>query len=206
MKKKLIIFASGTKTGGGSGFANLVKASRNGQLEAEIILVVSSHENGGVRNKADALGIPFKYFPGPYTAENYQAITDGADFVSLSGWLKMVRGLNPQTTFNIHPGDTKKFGGPGMYGHYVHEAVMEAYHRGEVTNSAVTMHFVTEKYDEGPVFFQIPVEILPSDTPETLGERVLNTEHTFQPVITNAVLEGRIRWDGKTPESLVTLD
>lgn len=203
MKKKLIIFASGSKTGGGSGFENLVNATVNGTLDAEIISVVSNHENGGVREKANRLNVPFKFFPGPYTEENYREITRDTDFVALSGWLKMVRGLDPKTTFNIHPGDTKKFGGAGMYGHHVHVAVMEAYKRGEVSHSAVTMHFVTEKYDEGPVFFQVPVEILPNDTPETLGKRVLASEHHYQPIMTNAVVQGKICWDGNDPNSLV---
>lgn len=206
MKKKLIIFASGSKDGGGSGFANLVNASKNGVLNAEIIGVISNHEHGGVRQKADLLGIPFILFAGPYTKENYQAITAEADFVALSGWLKLVTGLDPRKTINIHPGPLPRFGGKGMYGHHVHEAVVEAYKRGEILNSAVTMHFVTEKYDEGPVFFQVPVEILPSDDAISLGARVLKAEQTFQPIITNAVIEGRISWDGTNSGSLVTLD
>lgn len=207
MKKKLIIFASGSKVGGGSGFANLVNASRDGRLNAEIMMVVSNHENGGVRQHADKLGIPFRHFPAPYTALNYREIVRGSDFVALSGWLKMVEGLDPKTTFNIHPGDTHKFGGHGMYGHHVHEAVIEAYKRGEVTHSAVTMHFVTDdrQYDRGPVFFQVPVDIFPEDTAETLAKRVNESEHLYQPVVTNAVIEGRIYWDGKNPDSVVTL-
>lgn len=222
--KKLIIFASGSKDGGGSGFANLVNASRNGILEADIVAVVSNHEHGGVREKADKLGVPFKHFAGPYTESGYEELVAGADFVALSGWLKLVKvrrvgflyglarlfgrnkGLDPRTTFNIHPGPLPRFGGAGMYGHHVHEAVMEAYHRGEVKFSEVTMHFVTPKYDEGPVFFRMPVEILTSDTAETLGARVNQTEHAFQPAITDAVLRGRIRWNGKDSKSLVTID
>lgn len=205
MKKKLIIFASGSKTGGGSGFANLVSASRDGRLNAEIVMVISNHENGGVREKADRLGIKFLHFPAPYTAEKYREVAAEADFVALSGWLKMVEGLDPKTTFNIHPGDTHKFGGAGMYGHHVHEAVIEAYKRGQVTHSAVTMHFVTDdkQYDRGPVFFQAPVEIFPDDTAETLAERVNLAEHLYQPIVTNAVVEGRVHWDGQNPDSVV---
>ncbi len=125
--------------------------------------------------------------------------------MALSGWLKLVTGLDPKKTFNIHPAPLPRFGGPGMYGHYVHEAVMEAYHRGEITHSAVSMHFVTEKYDEGPVFFQKTVEILPNDTAEILAQRVNIVEHQFQPIVTNAVLQGKIGWDGKDPKSLFTI-
>lgn len=203
-KPKVVIFASGTKDGGGSGFENLVKSVRNGILNANIVGVVSNHECGGVRERADRLGIKFVYFCGPYTAENYKKIIEkiGADFVALSGWLKLVRGLDPTKTFNIHPGPLPKFGGDGMYGHYVHEAVMRAYKKGEVNSSAVTMHFVTEKYDEGPVFFRSPVEIFPDDTAETLAKRVNEAEHKYQPIITNLVVNGKILWNGRDPKTL----
>lgn len=223
LNKKIIVFASGTKDGGGSGFENLVNATKSGILNAEIMAVVSNHENGGVREKADRLGIPFVHFPARKlpesreftdkdgnkidpsefaTAENYQRLTEGADLICLSGWLKLVTGLDPQKTINIHPGPLPRFGGAGMYGHHVHEAVMEAYKNGEVTHSGISMHFVTEKYDEGPLFFSQPVPILPNDTTETLAKRVLETEHKWQSIITQKVLSGEISWDGKNPKSL----
>lgn len=203
-KPKLIVFASGTKEGGGSGFENLVKSVKSGVLNANIVEVVSNYENGGVYEKAVRLGVKFAFFPGPYTAENYQKIfkNSAADYSALSGWLKLVKGLDPAKTFNIHPGPLPKFGGSGMYGHYVHEAVMEAYRKKEVTHSAVTMHFVTEKYDEGPVFFRHPVEILPSDTAETLAKRVNKAEHYYQSRITSLVVNGQISWDGRDPKTL----
>lgn len=223
LNKKIIIFASGTKDGGGSGFENLVNATKNGVLNAEISAVVSNHENGGVREKADRLGIPFVYFParkipdsGEFvdkegnkvdpsefaTAENYRKLTEKADLVCLSGWLKLVTGLGPQKTINIHPGPLPRFGGAGMYGHDVHEAVMESYKKGETAHSAVSMHFVTEKYDEGPLFFSQSVPILPNDTAETLAKRVNEAEHKWQPIVTEKVLSGEISWDGKNPLSL----
>jgi len=113
-----------------------------------------------------------------------------------------VTGLDPQKTINIHPGPLPRFGGAGMYGHYVHEAVMEAYKKGEVDHSAVSMHFVTENYDEGPLFFSQSVPILPDDTAETLAKRVNEAEHKWQPIITNKVLQGEISWDGQNPQSL----
>ena len=204
--KKLLIFASGGKDpdDGGSGFQELVENARAGVLEAEIVAVVSSHIHGGVRARADKLGIRFVYFPLPREAEDYQHIVTEtqADFVALSGWLKMTKGLDPARTLNIHPGDAKRFGGPGMYGHFVHEAVMAAYAKGEVACSAVTMHFVTEKYDEGPVIFRYPVAIRRDDTPETLAKRVNKIEHAWQSYITNLVIRGDISWDGKNPSTL----
>ena len=95
-----------------------------------------------------------------------------ADFVMCSGWLKFVRGLDPARTVNIHPGPLPQFGGPGMYGHHVHEAVMAAYHRGEITQSALTMHFVDEiGYDNGQIIFQMPVLIRPDDDAEDTGRK-----------------------------------
>lgn len=200
--KKIIVFASGTKDGGGSGFENLVNATKSGILNAEILAVVSNYENGGVREKANRLGINFIHFAEPRTTERYKKLVEDADLVCLSGWLKLVTGLDPKKTINIHPGPLPRFGGAGMYGHHVHEAVIEAYKNGEVKNSAVSMHFVTEKYDEGPLFFSQSVPILPDDTTETLAKRVNEAEHKWQPIITQKVLSSEISWDGKNPSSL----
>lgn len=204
-KPKLIIFASGSKDGGGSGFRNLVEKSKTGELDAEIVGVVSNYADGGVKKHANELGVRFIHFPLPREAEDYQRIIKetGAEWISLSGWLKLVKGLDPARTINIHPGPLPKFGGKGMYGHYVHEAVMEAYKKGKVTHSAVTMHFVTPIYDEGPIFFQLPVKIESDDTPESLGKRVNEKEHEWQPYLTNLVVNEKIKWDGKDKKTLV---
>lgn len=173
-------------------------------MDAEIIGVVSNHANGGVAHHARECNVPFISFPEKSYGE---IITETqTDFIALSGWLKLVSGLDPQITFNIHPGPLPNFGGSGLYGHHVHEAVLRAYKRGEITHSAVSMHFVTEKYDEGPIFFNYPVAILPDDTPETLGKRVNDAEHKWQPIITNKVVQGKIHWDGKNPDSLIVGD
>ena len=156
-----------------------------------------------MRKRADRLGIPFFYLPRSHqTAEGYQELVrvTGAEFVTLSGWLKLVVGLDPRTTFNIHPGPLPEFG--NTFGHYTHEAVLAAFHRRELTHSAVTMHFVTEEYDQGPPFFVHRVPINFDDTPGTLGKRVNAEEHFWQWQITEKVLLGEISWDGKDPASL----
>ncbi len=204
MNKKLLIFASGTKDAGGSGFKNLFLAKRSGILKADIVGVVSNHEKGGVWEKAKKMNIKFIHFDGPYTADNYQKIVNDnkADLVALSGWLKLVSGLNPAKTINIHPGPLPRFGGAGMYGIHVHEAVLEAYKKGEIENTEVSMHFVTKEYDEGPVFFRYPVEIKDGDTLKSLQKRVNDVEHEWQPKITNMVVSGEISWDGANKETL----
>ncbi len=201
-KPKIIVFASGAKNGGGTGFKNLVVKSRenNSEINYEIVAVVSNYENGGVKKIADKLGIKFIYFEKPLTAEKYIEIVknSGANWVALSGWLKLTKGLNPKTTFNIHPGKLPKFGGEGMYGIYVHRAVIEA----QARSTAVTMHFVTDFYDDGPIFFQFLINVKKDDTPESLGKRVNLYEHKFQPFITSMVVNEKISWDGKDANTL----
>lgn len=194
-RPKLLVFASGSKDGGGSGFKNLVLCTRNAMLRADIVGVVSNHPSGGVFKHACDLEIPFHQMTAPFDADHYQSIVRQfkADWVSLSGWLKLVEGLDPAHTINIHPGPLPDFGGPGLYGHYVHEAVLDAFRRGEITHSAVTMHFVTEEYDRGPIFFYLPVPIFSEDTPETLGKRVNQAEHHWQPWATDMVVNEYIR-------------
>ncbi len=221
-KPKLIIFASGSKDGGGSGFENLVLATHEHRgstsvLDVEIVAVVSNHKNGGVRKRADKLKIPFIHFSGPYTAEGYKSVVaralnsyntethDSSDtqssqdcWVALSGWLKIVKGLDPAKTFNIHPALLSqlggKFGGRGLWGRHVHEAVKDALEKGEITESGLTMHFVTGEYDRGPIFFEHKVPLTKDMSAKEIGEAVNKAEHRWQPVITNKVISGEIAY------------
>ena len=207
-KQKLIVFASGSKNGGGSGFENLFASTKSGILDAEIVAVVSNFENGGVRERANRLSIPFVYFPKPWTSEKYQKIVQnaGAKWVSLSGWLKHVKGLDPRKTINIHPAVLSqlggRFGGEGMYGHHVHEAVRKAFDTSEINESGLTMHFVTTKYDRGPILFETTIPLVKSMTTDEIGSAVNQIEHVWQPRITNLIIHGEIGWDGKDPDSL----
>ena len=74
---------------------------------------------------------------------------------------------------------------------------MAAYQRGEITHSAVTMHFVDPVYDRGPVLFSLPIPIEPSDTPETLAAKVNRAEHEWQPRVLNYVVHRQVRLAGK---------
>jgi len=199
-KPNILVFASGTKTGGGTGFEAMVRASQASPpiLDALICAVITTHWAGGVWQKAKALGIQAEYWAGPYLAKGYQNFVKyfKADYVMLSGWLRLVRGLDPARTINVHPGPLPRFGGAKCYGHHVHEAVMAAYHRGEITHSAVTMHFVDEIYDRGPIIFALPIPIEPGDTPETLAARVNRAEHQWQSRVLNHVVHGQVRLIG----------
>lgn len=203
--KRIVIFTSGDEKGGGSGFRKLAESSLTGILNAEIAAVVSNHPGGGVKKTADIFGINFVYFPGPWGKDGYQRIIEkyNPDLVALSGWIKRVKGLDPKKTINIHPGPLPDFGGKGMHGHNVHERIYEAYTWGDIKCSAVSMHFVTAKYDAGPIFFSYPVLIGPEYDAARIGLEVNKIEHGWQSYITNLVLEGKIYWDGLNPESLV---
>lgn len=196
-KQRILVFASGTKNGGGSGFEAMVMNTLGNRpvLDAEIVGVVSNHEYGGVRERAERLGIPFVFWDGPFDADGYRSLVNEfrADYVMLSGWLKRVTGLDPRRTLNIHPGSLPRFGGAGMYGIHVHRAALAAFQNGEITCSAVTMHFVTEEYDRGPTFFESRVLIRADDTPETLAKRVNERERGCQSHVLNLVVQGRIR-------------
>lgn len=207
--KKILVFASGSESGGGSGFRKLVENSLTGILKAKIVAVVSNYPHGGVKKIADEFGIHFIYFPGPWKAIGYQKIVQmfKPDLIALSGWIKFARGLDSKKTINIHPGPLPVFGGTGMHGHNVHEKVLEAYKKGNIRYSAVSIHFVTEDgYDLGPLLFSYPVFIGPDYDAEKIGAEVNKIEHGWQAYITNLVLEGKIFWDGKNPETLVVPD
>lgn len=217
MKPKIVVCASGTKNSGGSGFENLVHKSREGVLDADIVAVVSNHERGGVYQRAERLGVPFVYMH--LAPENHSYIlknkriqsraediyTDivrdvGAEWVALSGWIKKVTGLDPAKTFNIHPALLSqlngRFGGVGMWGAHVHEAVHKAFVAGEITESGFSMHFVTNEYDRGPVFFEHRVPITIGMSAHDIGVLVNTAEHQWQPIVTNKVVHKDICWDG----------
>lgn len=215
MRRRLLPFASGgpRPEEGGSGFVGLVEAIRRGELDADIQFVVTNHLEGGVWNKAKRLGVIPIYMPKPYTAEHYQRLvaeTD-AEIVTLSGWLKMVFGLEDDTT-NIHPGymglplpvGAGPFSGDGMHGHFVHDKVMADIRAGLIPPySAVTMHFVPSKptklgeevvYDDPRwIIFRKLVEVDPSWSAIQLAQAVNRVEHEWQPKILNAVVNGDIR-------------
>lgn len=199
---KLLVFANGTKDGGGSGFEAMVNAKKRGLFHADIVGVVSAHVNGGVKKLADIFKIPFFHYQKSGDEVLFKKQT-GAEWVALSGWFNKVEGLDPRTTFNIHPAPLA-FGGKGMYGLNVHRAVFEAFKKGEIKNTAVCMHYVTPKYDDKDgQFFEYHVSVYHSDTPEELQERVKWYEHIFQWAITDLVIHQQIAWDGKNPDSLI---
>jgi phosphoribosylglycinamide formyltransferase-1 len=113
------------------------------------------------------------------------------DLVVLAGFLWKVPAnlveTFPNRIINIHPALLPKYGGKGMYGHFVHEAVVAAGDK----ESGITIHFVNEKYDDGETILQERCEITAEDTPETVAKKVQALEHRWFPVIVERLLSER---------------
>jgi phosphoribosylglycinamide formyltransferase-1 len=170
----------GTK-GRGTNMANLVAACLSGDVPAVAALVVSPADGTPAVLRARALGVEVAVVPRSelYSSEIASALAGASiDVICLAGYmfllpLEVVRAYEGRI-LNIHPALLPKYGGKGMYGLHVHEAVLAA---GE-KESGCSVHFVTENYDEGEVLLQKRCPVLPDDTPETLAERVLDLEST----------------------------
>jgi phosphoribosylglycinamide formyltransferase-1 len=148
-----------------------------------VALVVSDRPGAGGLEVARRHAIPAVVLADPADPRAWLEALEqaGIDLVVLAGYLKLVP---PQVVaryrgriLNIHPALLPRFGGPGMYGRRVHEAVL----RSGAGVSGATVHLVDEAYDHGPVLAQARVPVLPGDTPETLAARVLQLEHRLLP-------------------------
>ena len=114
-------------------------------------------------------------------------------YVAMAGYLKMMPAAilraYPQRVVNIHPALLPAYGGQGMYGQRVHEAVLA---HGE-KESGVTVHLADEVYDHGKILEQVRVPVLPDDTPDTLAARVLDEEHKLYPIALNKLIKGEYK-------------
>src|SRR4051794_16285016 len=177
--KRIAVLASGA----GSTFRHLVDKGRTGQLAADITLLITTKADAPVVQHAGPAGVEHLFLdgaglgPDALDAAISQALIDHEiDLVVLAGY---VRKIGPRTLeafagriINTHPAPLPAFGGPGMYGERVHEAVLTA----GVRHSAATIHLVDDDYDTGPVIAERPVPVHPDDTAATLQERVQAAE------------------------------
>lgn len=172
-------------SGGGSNLQVLIDRAKTGELGGRIAWVVSNNGSAFALERARQAGIEAvhasaKSLGSPEAVESrlLELIErDRVQVLVLAGYMKalpesVLRRL-PGRVVNIHPALLPAFGGKGMYGHHVHEAVIA---RGAQW-TGVTIHLVTENYDEGPILRQRVVAVRPDDTSETLGARVLAVEH-----------------------------
>ena len=186
---RLAVFASGA----GSNAQKLIDYFNTSTL-ATVALVVCNKPGAGVLAIADREDIPSlliekeAFFRGDAYLPQLQAA--GINFIVLAGFLwKIPQALiaaYPKRIVNIHPALLPKFGGKGMYGQYVHEAVLQA---GEV-ESGITIHYVDEHYDNGDIIFQTACPVLQSDTPESIAQRIHQLEHLHYPRVVEDVLKG----------------
>ena len=195
--KKIAVFASGR----GSNFFAVLEQIKPGKIAGEVVCVISDHARPPVFEIARENRIPTHWV----NRKQFSVAEDYADFllkllgsyqtdmILLAGYLKLIPAPIVEryryAIINIHPALLPNFGGKGYYGEKVHRAVIES----GVKITGVTIHFVDEHYDQGAVIIQEKVEVIPGDTPVTLGKRVLAVEHRLLPEVVGAYCAGNIQ-------------
>lgn len=183
---KIAIFASGS----GSNAENIVKYF-SGKQEVEITTIISNKADAYVHQRAKQLGVESVTFSQKQFAETNEVANFLSErqigFVVLAGFLLKVPDnlINnyPNRIVNIHPALLPKFGGKGMYGNHVHEAVVAAKEK----ESGITIHYINENYDEGNVIFQATCQISASDSASEVAEKVHGLEYKYFPAIIEKV-------------------
>lgn len=182
MRKNIAVFASGS----GTNAENIIRYFSEND-SARVQLVLSNKQDAFVLERAHALGVPCEVFLKPEwdSPEKILAILRRyeIDFIVLAGFLLRVPDAilhaYPNKIINIHPALLPKFGGKGMYGDRVHEAVVAA---GE-QETGITIHYINEHYDEGDIVFQATCPVLPEDTPSDVAKKVHALEYKHFPVV-----------------------
>ncbi len=165
-------------------------------VKGRVVLVACDQPEAGVLQRAWDLGVPSYLFTGTQLKNGtVQCELQGQriDLVVLAGFMRLipvelVRAF-PQRIVNIHPALLPRYGGKGMYGHHVHEAVVAAKEK----ESGITIHYVNERYDEGEHIFQAKCPVLPDDSPETLAARIHELEHAHYPKVVEKLAEALIQ-------------
>lgn len=180
MPIRIAIFASGS----GSNAENIIRYFSN-HPNFVFPVILSNNEKAFVHERAKKLKIPSVTFSKEDFLKGDKILNflqeQKIDAIVLAGFLLQVPSLvidaYPQKIINIHPALLPKFGGKGMYGMRVHEAVKEA---GE-TETGITIHYVNNEYDAGEIIFQAKCPVLPKDTPETIAKKVHELEYQYFP-------------------------
>jgi phosphoribosylglycinamide formyltransferase-1 len=186
--RKIAIFASGSGTN-----AQRIIEFFSGNPEITVSLVLSNKPDAYVLERAKKLKVPVVVFD-RHTFKETNDIPnllkkEGIDFIVLAGFLWLIP-LNlirtyPGRIINIHPALLPKYGGKGMYGEKVHEAVLQSRDK----ESGISIHYVNEKYDEGNIIFQAKCEVLPDDTPDSLAKRVHQLEYKHYPEVIEKLIK-----------------
>ena len=185
--KRIIIFASGS----GTNAENIIKYFQKLKT-AEVTHVLSNNQRAKVLRRAHDLKVKALHFDRASfydTNEVLNILKDAQpDLIVLAGFLwifpKKIIDVFPDQVINIHPALLPKYGGKGMYGHHVHEAVV----RNQEKESGITIHYVNEHYDEGAIIFQAKTAIKEEDTPEDVANAIHQLEYKHFPVVIEKVL------------------
>ena len=184
-------------SGGGSNLQAILdhQTALGAVAAAQVVLVASDQAEAGALQRARDAGITALHLDRTARTSGLSAILGAhrIEMIVLAGYLRLIppdvvahyRGR----ILNVHPALLPEFGGPGMYGQHVHEAVLASGAR----LTGPTVHFVDERFDEGPIIVQMPIPVDPTESPESLARRVLSVEHQLYPEIIEAVAAGRIR-------------
>ncbi|MEO1728784.1 MAG: phosphoribosylglycinamide formyltransferase [Bacteroidota bacterium] len=193
----------------------ILDAIANGSLHATPAVVIADRAGIGALERAERYGLPTAIVrPRDFSAAHDGSAPNGTfgaalmevlrgyrvDTIALAGYLKQIPSVVVRTyrhrMLNVHPSLLPAFGGPGMYGQRVHQAVLG--HGAKWTGA--TVHFVDEDYDTGPIILQEPVPVEPGDTARSLAARVLRAEHRLFPEALRLLASGRLVVDGRRVE------
>jgi phosphoribosylglycinamide formyltransferase-1 len=184
--KKIAILASGSGTN-----AEKIMEYFQHSTKGKVVLVASNKKDAFVLERSKKFNVPTFVFS--KTALESGILTDklqslGIDLVVLAGFLlkipdNLIQAF-PNKIVNIHPALLPNYGGKGMYGAHVHQAVKDA---GD-TETGITIHLVNEHYDEGKIIFQAAVPVNPTDTPDEIAKKVHELEHKYFPNVIESLL------------------
>lgn len=186
--KRIAIFASGS----GSNAEKIINYFQDNE-SVQVDLLLTNNPQAGIIERGRRLGIPTIIFDKKSFAKTDKIVEilkkQEIDWVILAGFLWLIPAnlvkAYPNKIINIHPALLPKYGGKGMWGHFVHEAVVES---GE-KESGITIHYVNEHYDEGKIIFQAKCEVVPTDTPDDVAKKVQALEHIHFPEVIEKLIE-----------------
>lgn len=188
--KNIAIFASGSGTNAENIISHFAK-SKN----ARVKLIICNRKDAGVFERAENKGVESVYMPKSLMYKNNTLLSllieKNIDFVVLAGFLLLIPSEVihhfEKKIVNIHPALLPKYGGKGMYGENVHNAVIK---NGEKI-SGITIHYVNEAYDEGDIIFQAQCDVLPGDDAESLASKIHDLEYKYFPGVIDSVLKDK---------------
>ena len=197
--KKIAVFASGR----GSNFQAIFAQIKSGNINAEVVCLISNNPKAHALEYARKKHIPVFSIDVNTPASTEQLLTIlenySAELIVLAGYMKLIptevveRYSNK--IINIHPALLPAFGGKGCYGMNVHKKVLKS----GVKFTGVTIHFVNNNYDDGQIIAQEIVPVLQNDSPEDVAKRVLKTEHKLYPEILKQICNDQLNWINNKP-------